>query len=185
MNMTATKTPPMIASDEATEDQLQLAREQGDMMGKALDHMITKVADDGQEKKAGDYLVGYAIEKAEGMYMMDDNGELQWHEPEEENIHVEVSVRDGADGRFIPCLTVHARLVDSEGNDAGMHKQPFIWHPWVFHYGRNWHVEKEGDYKLVVDIKAPDFHRHDKKNGKRFADDVNAVFSEVKISLEE
>ena len=29
-------------------------------------------------------MVGYAVEKAEGMYMLRD-GELQWHEPEEEN----------------------------------------------------------------------------------------------------
>lgn len=181
---TSAKKPPAVSSDEATKEQLKLARDQGDSMGKALEHMISKVADDGKEKKAGNYLVGYAVEKAEGMYKMDGKGELQWHEPEKENIHVEVSVRDGADGRFIPQLTVYARLIDSEGNEVGRHEQPFIWHPWVFHYGRNWYVEKEGKYELMVDIKAPDFHRHDKKNGKRFADDVNVTFPGVKISLE-
>jgi hypothetical protein len=70
--------------------------------------MITEVADMGEEKRAGPYLVGYAIEKAEGMYQPGDNGELVWHEPEEENLHLEVSVRDAADGRFIPELTIHA-----------------------------------------------------------------------------
>jgi hypothetical protein len=81
----------MQASDEATEEELEMARAQGDVMAKALNHMIGDVAEDGQEKQVGDYLVGYAIEEAEGMYMPDENGELMWREPEEENIHVEVS----------------------------------------------------------------------------------------------
>jgi hypothetical protein len=181
---TKTQTPPTLPSDEATNIELELARKQGDTMGEALEHMIGEVADDGQEIKAGHYLVGYAIEAAEGMYVMNDNGELTWQEPEKENIHVEVSVRDGADGRFIPYLTIHARLIDSEGNDVGMHKQPFIWHPWVYHYGRNWHVPKSGNYELEVDIKAPTFHRHDKKNGKRYPDDVNVTFSNVNVTLD-
>lgn len=180
-----TEKPPMLPSDEATEKELDMAREQGNVLGKALDHMLTEVADDGQEKQVSHYLIGYAIEKAEGMYMPDENGELVWHEPEEENIHVEVSVRDAADGRFIPNLTIHARLIDSENNIVGMHLQPFVWHPWVYHYGRNWVIEKEGAYTLEVEIKAPDFHRHDKKNGKRYPKDVSTSFSPVKISLDE
>jgi hypothetical protein len=53
-------------------------------------------------KCAGEYALGYAVEKAEGMYMLRD-GELQWHEPEAENIHVEVVVCDGVDHHIIPC----------------------------------------------------------------------------------
>ena len=180
---TRTKEPPMIPSDEATRQQLNLARQQGEVFGKALEHMITEVADLGKEMRAGHYLVGYAIEKAEGMYQPDENGELIWHEPEDENMHLEVSVRDAADGRFIPELTVHARLIDSEGVDAGYHQQPFIWHPWVYHYGRNWQIEKSGDYTLEIHIEAPTFHRHDKENGRRYADDVEVTFSAVKISF--
>jgi uncharacterized protein involved in high-affinity Fe2+ transport len=94
-------------------------------------------------------------------------------------------VRDAADGRFIPNLTIHARLIDSENNIVGMHLQPFVWHPWVYHYGRNWVIEKEGAYTLEVEIKAPDFHRYDKKNGKRYPKDVSTSFSPVKISLDQ
>jgi uncharacterized protein involved in high-affinity Fe2+ transport len=177
------QTPSMISSDEATSEELEMARQQGRAMGKALNHMITNVADDGQEKQVGPYLIGYAIEEAEGMYKPDENGELVWQEPEEENIHVEISVRDAADGRFIPHLTVHARLIDGRKNIVGMHQQPFVWHPWVYHYGRNWKIEQEGDYTLEVEIKAPDFPRHDEKNGNRYAKDVSAAFSPVKISL--
>lgn len=34
---------------------------------RALEHMASVVADDGGTQLAGDYLVGYAIEEAEGM----------------------------------------------------------------------------------------------------------------------
>lgn len=178
------ETPPQLPSEEATTEELDLANQQGMAIGKALEHMITEVADDGQEKHHGPYLIGYAVEKAEGMYRMDENGELRWKEPAPENIHIEVSVRDAADGRFIPHLTVHARLTDSQGNDVGTHRQPFVWHPWVYHYGRNWYIPRSGDYELEVHIEAPDFPRHDKKNGKRYDEDVTVTFSPVKISPE-
>lgn len=173
-----------IPSDEATKEQLALARQQGESLERALMTMIKDVADDGREMEVGPYLVGYAIEKAEGMYKKDDGGELVWQEPDKDNIHVEVSVRDAADGRFIPGLTIHARLVDSQGKDVGLHRQPYIWHPWLYHYGRNWHIARSGDYELEVRIEAPDFPRHDKKNGNRYADDVNVTFSGVKIKVE-
>lgn len=54
------------------------------------------------------------------------NGKLQWEEPQDENAHFEVPVRDGADGRFIPQLTVYATLVDSEGTEVGTHQQRFL-----------------------------------------------------------
>ena len=182
--MATIQDPPQIPSDEATKEELEMARRQGQTLGQALNHMISEVADDGQEVKAADYLVGYAVEKAEGMYHFDENGELKFREPDQENVHIEVSVRDAADGRFIPNLIIHARLVDSEGNDVGMHRQPFVWHPWVYHYGRNWYVEKSGDYELQVRIEAPTFPRHDKKNGNRYADDVGVTFAPVKISID-
>lgn len=180
--MATREKPPMVKSDEATEEQLQMARKQGEALEKALRHMIEQEADDGAEQRAGDYLVGYAVEKAEGMYRLDENGELVWEEPQDENLHLEVSVRDAADGRFIPNLTVHARLIDSSGNDVGLHRQPFIWHPWLYHYGRNWKVPGDGDYTLQVRVEAPNFHRHDKKNGKRYAEDVEVEFGNVKIT---
>ena len=143
--------PPMRSSEEATQEQLKLAKAQGEAMQQALEHMIQKEADDGAEKRAGDYLVGYAVEEAEGMYHL-HAGELQWHEPEDENVHVEVSVRDGADGRFVPGLTVYATLIDRAGRKVGTHQQPFLWHPWLYHYGRNWRVPGDGEYTLQVPV---------------------------------
>ncbi len=175
-----TTTPTMRESDEATREQLNMAKEQGNTLEKALKHMIGEVASDGQEKEAGPYLVSYAVEEAEGMYHLQD-GKLVWQEPEEENIHIEVAVRDAADGRFIPNLNIHVRLIDSSGTDVGYHQQPFVWHPWLYHYGRNWQVPADGDYEMHIEIEAPDFPRHDKKNGQRYAEDVEVLFSPVKI----
>jgi hypothetical protein len=68
--------PPMEPNtSEATEKQLDLAREQGAAYGRALTHMTTEVAHDGGEQDAGHYRIGYAPEEAEGMYEWTD-GEL-------------------------------------------------------------------------------------------------------------
>ncbi|MCL4302562.1 MAG: hypothetical protein KJ077_43130 [Anaerolineae bacterium] len=63
---TQLKTPPMRSSDEATQEQLRLAKEQGNAFQKAVEHMTQKEAH-GAEKQVADYLIGYAVEHAEGM----------------------------------------------------------------------------------------------------------------------
>ena len=129
--------PPMDPNtSEATQKQLDLAREQGEAYGRALTYMTGTVAHDGGEQEAGDYLIGYAIEEAEGMYEWTD-GSLVWRDPGEENLHVEVAVRDAGDGRFVPGVKVIATLVDPDGNEVGTHEQPLLWHPMIYHYGRS------------------------------------------------
>ncbi len=91
---TSRGSPPLAESDEANRQQLQLARERGSAFGQALEHMTQQEAR-GAEIRAGDCLVAYAVEHAEGMYALQD-GELVWHDPTDENVHVEVVVRDGA-----------------------------------------------------------------------------------------
>src|SRR5919199_206210 len=87
--------PPEQTSDEANQKQLRMAKEQGEALQRALEHMTQEVADDGGERPAGEYLIGYAVEEAEGMYHL-RNGKLEWDDPtEDDNVHVEVSVRDG------------------------------------------------------------------------------------------
>lgn len=172
--------PPAQPSDEATEEQLRLAKAQGETFGHALTTMITDEAH-GSVRPVGDYLVGYAVEQAEGMYHLRD-GQLQWVAPDEENAHLEVVVCDGADGRFIPGLTVFATLIDSTGNEIGTHQQPFLWHPWLYHYGRNWRVPGDGIYTLRIRVEAPEFGRHDKINGQRFGEPVEVEFVKVGIT---
>jgi hypothetical protein len=169
--------PPMQESDEATKKGLRLAKEQGNVYQQALDYMAKEVAQ-GSKKPVGEYLVGYAVEEAEGMYEPQD-GQLQWQEPTDTNTHIEVAVCDGADGRFIPGLTVYATLIDSTGKEIGTHQQPFLWHPTLYHYGRNWKVPEDGEY--TVRIETPNFSRHDKIDGKRYTQPVEVEFTNVKI----
>lgn len=176
-----TDLPPMDPNtSEATHQQLDLAKEQGAAYRRALDHMARKVAGDGGTAEAGDYLIGYAIEEAEGMYEWSD-GELVWQEPGAANLHVEVAVCDRADGRFVPGVRVLATLIDPQGAEVGTHEQPLLWHPMIYHYGRNWTVPSDGTYRLKVRVEPATFMRHDEVNGKRFATAEEVIFEGVEV----
>lgn len=167
-------------SNESSDEQLTLARDQGLAYGKALAEMATAEADDGSQVEAGDLLVAYAVEHAEGMYVWQD-GRLKWEDPTDENAHIEVVVRDAYDGRFIPGLDVSVTLTAADGTEVGSHEHPFLWHPWLHHYGRNWTVPGSGTYRLAVHVKPAPFMRHDKENGARFTQPVDVEWPSVSI----
>lgn len=174
--------PPVRPSDEADTEALDLAQSQGDAYRRALDHMAREEAHVGGMKPAGDYVVAFAQEAAEGMWHV-EGGELRWRNPaDEENAHFEVAVMDGGDQRFVPglrvTLTVRRAINDEE---VGTHEPPFIWHPWLHHYGRNWTVPGDGKYHLLVRIEPPTFHRHDPINGRRYAEVVEVEFRDVEV----
>jgi hypothetical protein len=169
----------MKQSDEASQEELKLAADQGDTYDKALRYMTTKV-DNGTEKRAGEYRIGYAVEKAEGMYYL-IHGELEWRDPTDQNAHIEVTVRDDRDGRFLPGLVVLVTLFDQNGKEVGTRRLPFLWHPWLYHYGLDWKVPGDGVYTVRVHVDVPAYPRHDKKNGKRFAEPVDVEFQHVSI----
>ena len=170
----------LVASDEGDEAGLKLGREQGEALTRTLRHMSDEVAHDGGEIRAGEYLVAYAVEEAEGMYVP-KGGKLVWQPPAEENAHLEVAVRDAADGRLIPALEIDATLTAPGGDEVGSHRMPLLWHPYLYHYGRNWRVPGDGTYKLRVRFDPPGFARHDEKNGHRFLEPCDVTFDEVKI----
>ena len=172
--------PPAEPSDEADETQLEMAKAEGEAYLKSLEYMANEVAHSGDMKRAGDYIVAFAQEEAEGMYHMRD-GELEWVEPDEENCHFEVAVLDATDHRFVPYLAIELTVEDGEGNTVGTREMPFVWHPGLFHYGANWKVPGDGIYTLKIHIDAPDFMRHDETNGKRYAQAVDVEFHEVSV----
>ncbi len=179
--MTDSAQQQLRPSEESTAAQLDLARRQGRALAEALAAMDAESDSGVLTRRAGDYEIGVAVEEAEGMWRRGDDGELVWENPIEENCHVEVCVRDRADGRFIPGLEVAVALIDANGAEVGRHLQPFLWHPWLYHYGRNWTVPHPGDYRLLVRIEPPTFMRHDRENGRRFAERVEVEFSGVSI----
>lgn len=178
--MTQRKPPTDPDTSEATKEQLERARAQGAAYGRALEYMVQNVALAGGEKRAGEYKVGYAIEKAEGMYHFDD-GQLVWHNPDGENTHVEIAVCDASDGRFVPAVKVTAALITPGGKELGPHEQELVWHPMLYHYARNWALPEDGEYILRVHIDPPEFMRHDEVNGRRFTAAVDVEFAGVKI----
>ena len=168
-------------SDEVDETQLELAREAGDAYQRALDYMANEVAHTGAKKEVGEYVVGFAQEEAEGMYVLQDEGRFEWVEPGDANCHLEVAVCDAADGRFVPGATVIVTLTGDDGERVGPTSVPMLWHPGLYHYGRNLSVPGDGTYTLDVRVEPPTFKRHDQTNGDRFGEPVEATFEDVDI----
>ena len=111
-------THSMKPSGEADAHQLEVARREGEAYQEALNYMAHQVADSGKLQRAGDYIVAYAQEKAEGMYVLKSEGQLEWQKPDGENCHLEISVSDSSDGRFVPYLKIQATL-SGQGADGG------------------------------------------------------------------
>jgi hypothetical protein len=179
---TAIHAPPMEPSAATTEEELRLARKQGEAARKAFVYFAGMEGEEWREQSAGDYVIGCVVKPAEGFYHRRDSL-LEWRAPEaSENAHIDVSVRDGADGRFVPGLTVFATVIDSEGREIGTHRQPFVWHPWIYQYGQNWQLAGDGKYAIRVRIEPPDFPRRDRINGRRYADAVEVEFAGVAVA---
>lgn len=140
-------------------------------------------ASSGAEKKtSGDYEVSYRIEPAKGLYEF-SAGKLEWKEPSEENLHLDILVHDANDGRFVPGLHIVATLLDSKGGRAASNHLPFVWHPEENHYGSNMKVPQSGEYLLQVHIYPATFMRADKERGKRYVTDVHLSFENVRIDV--
>ena len=156
---------------EDNKRKIELAEQQGKALGEAADYM--KNMDNFVEKEVDDYIITVVSEKAEGTYRLKD-GSLQWHVPNEKfNTHMEILVRDKQDKRFIPGLKITAQIFDDNNKLVEEKEFPLFWHPFLNHYGANFHIPKEGKYIVEVNIPAPTFPRHDEIKGKRYAKDVN------------
>jgi hypothetical protein len=136
----------------------------------------------GEKKISGDYEITYRIGPAKGLYEF-SAGKLEWKEPAEENLHVDLMIKDAHDGRFVPGLHVVATLLDGKGAQAASNHLPFVWHPQESHYGSNMKVPKSGDYLLQVHVYPATFVRADKEQGKRFVADVHVSFENVRIEV--
>jgi hypothetical protein len=168
-------------SEEVDENQLSMARTLGSSYRDAVGYMATRVAHTGDTTEAGDYVVGFAQEEAEGMYELVEEGEFEWVDPDEEkNCHLEVVVMDAADGRFVPYTDVTATF-EGEGGEHGPFELPFLWHPGLNHYGANVELPGSGTYDIRVAVDPPTFKRHDETNGDRYGESVTVTFEGVDV----
>ena len=164
---------------EDNEKKKKLAEDQGKAYTAALDYM--KGMDNHAEKEVDDYIISLASEEAEGTYQLED-GELKWKTPKEgDNTHLEIVVRDKKDKRFIPGLKIKGKVFDEKDNLIVDTDFPFLWHPFLLHYGAFFQIPKEGKYRVEVQIAAPTFHRHDEIKGKRYGRDVKV---DIEIEME-
>ncbi|MGB7786610.1 MAG: iron transporter [Salinimicrobium sp.] len=161
------------------EKKKKLAEDQGKAYSAALDYM--KSIDNHAEKEVDDYIISLASEEAEGTYQL-QGGELKWNTPEKDkNTHLEIVVRDKKDKRFIPGLDIKGKVFDDKDNLIIDTDFPFLWHPFLLHYGAFFKIPKSGKYRVQVEIPAPKFHRHDEIKGKRYGKDVKV---DIEIEME-
>lgn len=172
---------PNVNSPEEQEQE-RLVRAQGEAYKASYDRLM---ADDPHaETETDDYRITASFEPAEGMYIPDgEDGSLRWRTPVGgENQHFEVIVRDREDGRFVPGLDIRLRLLDAGGTAVADLAIPFIWHPFVLHYGIDGRIPAEGDYTAEVFVAAARFARHDQVRGRRYARDVRVRLGPVHLT---
>lgn len=169
----------MQPSNEAEPSQLDIARGEGDAYRRALEAMDRESG--AIVKRAGEYVVAFVQEEAEGLYALGGGG-LVWREAAEEaNGHLEIAVADAADGRFVPNLDIRLTLRNDE-RELFTTDLPFLWHPFLHHYGCDVKVPDNGPYTVDVHIEPPGFMRHDPINGKRYAGAVDVRFEDVEFT---
>ena len=137
----------------------------------------------GAEKAAGDYFVAYAFDDT-----APTSSNLKKHHTKnlfdfsaEENVRLEVLIRDSRTGRFLPELQPQAALVAADGNRYGSGELPPLWHPWLNLYGRSVRIPRKGVYRLLVSFDAPGFRRWGRQS-ERFASAAEVEFEELSLN---
>lgn len=157
-----------------------LAQHQGITFDAALEKMKEDATHASEEVE--DYIVSVACEEAEGMYMFHGD-KLEWMIPAKgENQHIEIVVQDRKDKRFLPGLEITCHVKDDTDTVVAQFATPFVWHPFLFHYGMNCVIPKKGKYTIDVVISKPTFHRHDEEVGLRYKKDVVVSLGPVQLT---
>ncbi|GJG86120.1 hypothetical protein tb265_13010 [Gemmatimonadetes bacterium T265] len=134
---TAPSLPPFEASDEATPEELERARDQGNAVRQELVWVRAHEAAASAEMAVGEYRLAYAVTPALPYAEPGAGGRLVRHDPAPGEVHLGVVVRDAADGRVVPGLTVRTTLVDAGGRTLDARPLPFGWYPVLHRYGDN------------------------------------------------
>jgi hypothetical protein len=160
------------ASEEATPEQLALARDQGRAEAAALSYLLKNEAAWSTSVRAGEYELAVALIPPDEGVGLDDA-----------KVHLGVFVRDGYDGRSVPNLTVHADVSDADGRTLLDAPLALVCDPLLNHYGRELSSSAGGPLTIRVHIDAPRFRRHDPVNGDRYHGTTDAEFRDVTLHL--
>ncbi|MGN6566583.1 MAG: iron transporter [Flavipsychrobacter sp.] len=157
------------------------------LSGKAFKHTLKdmyKQANDGKDTIAGDYFVAVAVEYAEGWWHYAGDKfryKIENEESGKTNAHVEVAICDAKTTRFMHDMNVQATLYE-DSKSIGTKHEPFMWHPWLYHYGENWRVPMASKhYRIHVHFDPPPYKRYGRLYGKQFTDPVDLDFDDIHI----
>lgn len=143
--------------------QLRLARAEGASVRRATDALLATARPSVGQRRAGNFEVAIAAGPPSSLWTV-AGGALRYHAHPAtggaNDVHLDVVVRDVRTGRFLPGLPVTATVLDARGRAAWSGALPFMWHPWLSHYGSNVRLRATGRYTVRVHIGAPPFRRY-------------------------
>lgn len=162
---------------------LALARKEGAAVALSLDKALREPGSKGYRRRSGDYNVTVIVKQASSFWDMQD-GELVYSVPDSgvPTHHIDVSVRDAASGRFVPGLNVRATLLNSRKRETGTFIFPFMWHPWMNHYGLNVTAPAGGLYTIRVRADGPAFRRYGTGALKEFNRSIDVEVRNVRFT---
>jgi uncharacterized protein involved in high-affinity Fe2+ transport len=183
-SVTPPVTPPFQESDEVTSAQLERALDEGKAVRREVEWVEREQSVASGEMAAGEYLVTYVITPADDYYDLEAaQSKLPAHHTTvlPGSAQVAVVIRDAADGRMVPGLTVHATLRSESAGRESIAALPYGWHPVLNRYSENMMLP-DNPFTLTLRIDTPNFRRHDRVNGDRFKRDVTARFTHITVS---
>jgi hypothetical protein len=145
-----------------------------------------EIENEGGEKEAGPYRVGYIVEPAEGWWRGDPE-DLEWRAPlSGETNHIEILPFDAQTGLLVPDVEVRLTVRDENGDPVGGKPLEFYYAEF-YHYANNFSLPGSGEYTLEAEISPPTFNRHGSEDGegKVFTEPVNVTFENAEIEVEE
>lgn len=154
-----------------------LASREGEILGRQITQGMKAAESRGVQVSSGDYRVAVTVQPARGYWKGADHtvSYVKADTSTGRVAHVDVTIRDAASGRFIPDLSVRAKLTNSRGKELGTYAMPFMWHPWSSHYGLDIVVPEPGRYSIHIRADAPAFRRYGSSALKKFNRPLDVV----------
>jgi Fe2+ transport protein len=164
---------------------VDLARDEGEAVDRPLTALIAGPDASGSQVRSGDYKVAVVVQQDRG-YWEARNGKLSYVNPDSSvgpTVHIDVIVRDATTGRFVPGLRLRATILNSRKKEIDTYTLPFMWHPWMNHYGLTVPTPGKGRYTIRVRAEAPDFRRYGNTALKKFNRAIDVSVRGVRMRM--
>ena len=162
---------------------INLARREGEVVDRPLSDMLHSTGVSGSEVSSGGYKVAVVIQRSRGYWEARDRrlGYVDLDRSLGPSVHIDVSIRDVTTGRFVPGLRVRASILNSRKKEIDTYAMPFMWHPWMNHYGLNVPEPGPGRYTIRVRADGPAFRRYGSTALKKFNRPIDVEVRDVRF----